>query len=266
MRKTTFDETPLIKFSSHQSVHRNEKPVTTARFPRWGERLYERTEYMAVGQRLTRADWIKVARKVLVKTGVDEVKVDRLAKRMKVTRGSFYWHFDDRQALLDALLDDWRSRNIREIEQITARWAETPPDFSEVIRIWLGEDPLVPQFDMAIRAWAKKSAAVATLVHQIDDAWVELLQDFFARTGLGPDESLVRARVVYFHQIGYYALAIEENVAVRARLVPIYYEVLTGQRPTPALQEVLTGFIASPNKRKRATSKPVATQPTSSKS
>lgn len=207
---------------------------------------------MAAGERLTRADWINFARKVLVKSGIDDVKVDRLAKRMKVTRGSFYWHFEDRQALLDALLDDWRSRNISEIEQIAARWAAIPPDFLEVIRIWLGEDPLVPQFDMAIRAWAKKTPAVAKLVHQVDDAWVALLQDFFSRAGLGPDESLVRARVVYFHQIGYYALAIDEDLEVRARLVPFYYEVLTGQRPTPALQEMLKAFVASPTKARRS--------------
>ena len=211
---------------------------------------------MAVGQKLTRADWINVAGKVLVKSGIDDVKVDRLAIRMKVTRGSFYWHFEDRQALLDALLDDWRGRNVREIEQITARWAGTPPDFLEVIRIWLGEDPLVPQFDMAIRAWAKKSPNVAKLVHQVDDEWVALLKEFFSRAGLGPDESLVRARVVYFHQIGYYALAIEEDLATRARLVPFYYEVLTGQRPTPALQEMLQALIASPKKVKRTRSDP----------
>ena len=206
---------------------------------------------MAAGRRLTRADWINVATTVLVKSGIDDVKVDRLATRMKVTRGSFYWHFEDRQALLDALLDDWRSRNVREIEQIGAKWAATPPEFSELIRTWLGEDPLVPQIDMAIRAWAKKSQAVAKLVHQVDDDWVALLQDFFARAGLGPDESLVRARVVYFHQIGYYALAIEEDLEVRARLVPFYYEVLTGQRPTPALQEMLKAFVVSPKKVKR---------------
>lgn len=208
--------------------------------------------YMAAGQRLTRADWIKVATKVLVKSGIDDVKVDRLATRMKVTRGSFYWHFEDRQALLDALLDEWRGRNVREIEQIAARWVVTPPDFSDVIGIWLGEDPLVPKIDMAIRAWAKKSPAVAKIVHQIDDNWVALLKDFFLRAGLCYDESLVRARVVYFHQIGYYALAIEEDLEVRARLVPFYYEVLTGQRPTPALQEMLRSFVQAPKKDKRA--------------
>ena len=121
---------------------------------------------MVAGRGLTRKDWVDVARKVLVKSGIDDVKVDRLAKRMKVTRGSFYWHFADRQALLD----DWQAHNLREIEQIAARWATTPLDFGEVIRIWLGEDPIVPQLDTAIRAWARKTPAVAKLVHETDDA------------------------------------------------------------------------------------------------
>lgn len=198
---------------------------------------------MVISRRLTREDWIAAARKTLVKSGIDDVKVDRLAKRMKVTRGSFYWHFEDRQALLDALLDDWRGRNVREIEQIAARWATKPLDFVEVIRIWLGEDPIVPQFDTAIRAWARKSSAVAKLVHQTDEAWVTLLQSHFTRMGLGPDESLVRARIVYFHQIGYYALAIDEDISERVRLAPFYNEVLTGQKATPELEAMLRSLI-----------------------
>ena len=209
---------------------------------------------MVAGRRLTREDWVAVARKVLVKSGIDDVKVDGLAKRMKVTRGSFYWHFEDRQALLDALLEDWRGRNIREIEQIAARWATTPLDFVEVIRIWLGEDPLVPQFDTAIRAWARKSSAVAKLVHETDDAWVALLRSHFTRMGMGADESLVRARIVYFHQIGYYALAINENMEERVRLAPFYNEVLTGQNATPELEAMLRSLIErkEPGRKTRA--------------
>ena len=210
---------------------------------------------MVVSRRLTREDWVAVARKVLVKSGIDDVKVDGLAKRMKVTRGSFYWHFEDRQALLDALLEDWRGRNVREIEQIAARWSNTPLDFAEVVRIWLGEDPIVPQFDTAIRAWARKSPAVARLVHETDDAWVTLLQSHFARMGLGPDESLVRARIVYFHQIGYYALAIDESMEERVRLAPFYNEVLTGQRPTPELESMLSSLVESSAPRKKVRSK-----------
>lgn len=212
---------------------------------------------MVVSRKLTREDWIAVARKVVVKSGIEDVKVDRLAKRMKVTRGSFYWHFEDRQALLDALLDDWRGRNIREIEQITARWATTPLDFVEVIRIWLGEDPIVPQFDAAIRAWARKSPAVARLVHETDDAWVALLRSHFTRMGMGADESLVRARIVYFHQIGYYALAIDEDMTERVRLAPFYNEVLTGQKATPELETMLSSLIERTEPRRRTRSKAV---------
>lgn len=210
---------------------------------------------MVLNQRLTREDWIAVARKVLVKSGIDDVKIDRLAKRMKVTRGSFYWHFKDRQALLDALLDDWRGRNLREIKQIADRWATTPLDFVEVVRIWLGEDPIVPQFDTAIRAWARKSTSVARLVHETDEAWVELLRGHFTRMGLGADESLVRARVVYFHQIGYYALAIEEDMAERVRLAPFYNEVLTGQKSTPELETALQSLIGRKKPSRRTAAK-----------
>lgn len=215
---------------------------------------------MALGRRLTREDWIAMARKTLVKSGIDDLRVDRLAKRMNVTRGSFYWHFEDRQALLDALLDDWRGRNVHEILQIATRWATTPVDLVEVIRIWLGEDPIVPQFDMAIRAWARKSSQVAQVVHQTDVAWVNLLQNHFIRVGMGTDESLVRARVVYFHQIGYYALAIDEDLEERVRLAPLYNEVLTGQKPTPELEEMLRLLIEDKgsDKPQRSKGKPLA--------
>jgi hypothetical protein len=75
--------------------------------------------------------------------------------------------------------------------------------------------------------------------------------------GLGPDESLVRARVVYFHQIGYYALAIDESIEERVRLAPFYNEVLTGQRPTPELDAMLRSLIERTEPRKRARSKAV---------
>ena len=56
---------------------------------------------------LTREDWISGAWDMLGETGLDGVRVEPLAKNLGVTKGSFYWHFKDRQELLDALLDRW---------------------------------------------------------------------------------------------------------------------------------------------------------------
>src|SRR5687768_2806827 len=72
-------------------------------------------------KRLTRDDWVAAARTTLVDRGIDGVKVDGLARKLRVTRGSFYWHFQHRRDLLDALLADWETRNGYEIGQVRGR-------------------------------------------------------------------------------------------------------------------------------------------------
>ncbi|WP_339707808.1 TetR/AcrR family transcriptional regulator [uncultured Sphingosinicella sp.] len=194
-------------------------------------------------RRLTREDWIASARKTLVERGVDDVKVDRLAKQMRVTRGSFYWHFKHRRDLMEALLTDWEARNYFEIAQIRARWAKTAPDLTEVVASWLEADPAFPSFDVAVRAWARKSTDVAEAVERADTAWIALLQELFEKSGYDSDESLVRARITHFHQIGYYALGFREPQAERLRLVPLYYRVLTGREATANLLKKLDELV-----------------------
>lgn len=212
-------------------------------------------------RRLTREDWVAAARKTLVDRSVDEVKVDRLARQMRVTRGSFYWHFQHRRDLLDALLTDWEARNYFEIAQVRARWARTVPDMATVIGIWLSEDPSVLSFDIAVRSWARRSEEVAGSVQRVDKAWIALLQESFERDGMSADEALVRGRISYFHQIGYWALDMQEDPAERLRLVPMYYRVLTGRDAPPELAKVLKQQ-ATAKPAKRAATKPKAKRTT----
>jgi len=187
----------------------------------------------AKNAQLTREDWIAIARTALIASGVDDVKVDVLARRLKVTRGSFYWHFESRQDLLDALLDDWEANNRREIAAVRQLMvSETEDTLVELFRIWLGEDPSFPAFDFAVRAWARKASKASKLVREIDDTWIKLFQAYFERGGMTAPESFVRARIMYFHQVGYFALALDESLADRAKLAPYYYSALTGS-PAP---------------------------------
>lgn len=188
---------------------------------------------------LTREDWIEAARAVLIASGVDDIKVERLAKQMQVTRGSFYWHFEDRKDLLDALLDRWEKQNRSEIAQVKARSGASGADLLEAARIWLGEEPDYPVFDMSVRFWARKDRAVAALVHQIDDDWITLLQSSLDAKGFNTLESLARARIIYFHQIGYNALAIQESLEDRLRLMPFYHKVLVGEVAAAELEKLV---------------------------
>jgi AcrR family transcriptional regulator len=203
--------------------------------------------------RLTREDWIAVARKALITAGIEDVKVDVLARRMKVTRGSFYWHFESRQDLLNALVEDWETNNRREIDAVRSRVGTHGDALLELFRVWLGEDPSFPAFDIAVRVWARKTPAVSRMVRKIDDAWISLLREQLERRGMTAPESFVRARIMYFHQVGYFALSIDEDISERAKLAPYYYEALTG---SPAPEGMVDAMLALKPAKARAEKKP----------
>ena len=180
---------------------------------------------------LSRESWIAAALKVLEKRGIGAVKIDQLARQLDVTRGSFYFHFSGLKDLQEALVDEWRDRNCRPFQSL----AEQPqPDglafFDTIVGTWVSEDPFRPLLDLAIRDWSRSSRKLANEVAAIDDLRISLLKAAFQSIGYADDESLVRARITYFHQIGYYALSFKESAADRKRYQPIYGKVLIGPR------------------------------------
>ncbi|MGE0717545.1 MAG: TetR/AcrR family transcriptional regulator [Alphaproteobacteria bacterium] len=196
------------------------------------------------GGRLARADWIEAARRALVAGGVASVKVDRLAAGLGVTRGSFYWHFADRDELLAALLGHWEATNTAPMEQ---RVADAGPDghakLAALVRLWIDEVAFSPAYDAAVRDWARHDRAAAAAVRRIDDRRIALLAAIFADIGFEGVDAFVRARVAYFHQVGYYALEIQEPRGRRLDLLPHYYRVLTGLE-MPAHLRGTTGSVS----------------------
>ncbi|WP_137931690.1 TetR/AcrR family transcriptional regulator [Mesorhizobium comanense] len=185
-------------------------------------------------QTLSREAWIAAARKVLEKRGIGEVKIDRLAHQFKVTRGSFYFHFTSLADLREGLLQKWRDINcqpfwaMREMREIDGLQF-----FTDIVHVWVDEAPFSPLLDLAVRDWSRTSRKLEQEVKDIDDLRIELLIRSFRAMGYPPDESLVRARITYFHQIGQYALSFKEDPAVRRSYQPLFGEVLLG----PLVQE-----------------------------
>ncbi|HYH20171.1 MAG TPA: TetR/AcrR family transcriptional regulator [Azospirillum sp.] len=180
------------------------------------------------GARLGRADWVAAARRALVDGGVAEVKVDRLATRLRVTRGSFYWHFKSRAELLDALLEDWRHANVEPFLSVLDGEGEPVLRLKRFFGVWLNGAAFDPALDSAMRDWARTSRPVARLVREADAARTDVLRRIFAAMGYPEPEAEVRARVAYYHQVGYYALGIVESRQLREALFPLYFKVLAG--------------------------------------
>jgi len=179
---------------------------------------------------LTRQDWIDAAREVLIADGVERVKVEPLAARLSVSRGSFYWHFKDQKALLDALLDEWEESSMEPMRALAEGDALSPvARYETFMRVWVQGEPAYPVYDLAIRRWAMVSEDVAKRVRKTDRARIRLLTDIFEEMGHDPDEALIRARIAYLHQIGYYATDLNESASERDRLWPLYLKIIAGR-------------------------------------
>lgn len=176
-------------------------------------------------------DWIAEARQMLIEGGLAAVQVNPLAARLKVTRGGFYWRFRNRQDLLDHLLEDWRSSNCRSFMMALERAGSPRERYRRVVRMLVEEKDFDPALDTAIRQWGTVDAEVRKLVNQVDSERINGFVKIFLEAGQDSTEAMVRARVVYFHQVGYYALGIDESRAERRRLISTYDRILTGFTP-----------------------------------
>jgi AcrR family transcriptional regulator len=145
--------------------------------------------------------WLRAGLEALRKGGVAAVRVERLAADVGVTKGSFYWHFRDRGALLDALLEFWsREMTDAEFERIQTLRAGLAARL-----VALAEDVLekgMGRYDPAIRAWARNDRKVAAAVAQVDRRRVRALTGFFEEGGFGAAEARTRARLFYTFLLG----------------------------------------------------------------
>ncbi|MEO0752462.1 MAG: TetR/AcrR family transcriptional regulator [Pseudomonadota bacterium] len=187
--------------------------------------------------RLTAADWIEEALRTLVNRGVGAVQITQLARALKVTRGSFYWHFDTRDVLLNALVAEWRARNTDVIVEAIADAPTLDEGILELFAVWVDHTRFDPALDSAIRAWAKHDAALSTTLKAEDAARIDAIAEFFARHGYAPQEAFIRARVIYLTQISFYALGIDEDADVMHRLsyLEAYFQSFTGRDIDPAI-------------------------------
>lgn len=177
---------------------------------------------------LERDDWVAAARAMLIRDGAAAVKVERVATALNVTRGGFYWRFRDHADLMDALLKDWRVTNSRTMLAAINGPGAPAERIKALMEVWVEEIGYDPAYDLAVRAWSTISKKVARVVRAVDEDRIEALHRLFLDAGYGDMEAVIRARVFYYHQVGYYAIGVKERKAKRREYLKFYYKVLTG--------------------------------------
>ena len=178
---------------------------------------------------LTREDWLAAALELLIAEGVEAIRITRLAKRLEVTRGSFYWHFADRDDLLSGCIAFWQRRNSEAVEAALRDQEDLADGVFALFAAWMVPGRFDHKLDMAMRDWAKRSETVRSLLEEEDSRRLAVIADFFERCGISAAEAKIRAQIIYYGQLGYFLMGVELPLTERLANFPLYFQSFTGR-------------------------------------
>lgn len=194
------------------------------------------------GWRGSQEGWLEAAYDSLLESGIDSVKILPLAKKLNLSRTSFYWFFKDREELLAGLVARWRDKNTGSIVKQSEAYAETLAEaMLNVFDCWLDSRLFDSKFEFAVRSWALQSEEIQREVQEADRARMDALAVMFKRFGHSEITADVRARTTYLVQIGYISMQSNESIALRMKRIPEYIAIYTGEVPQ---QRELDRFFA----------------------
>jgi AcrR family transcriptional regulator len=163
---------------------------------------------VAERKRLTAQDWTAAALEALATGGVAAVAVEPIAARLGATKGSFYWHYANREALLEAALSEWERTYTEGVITIV----EQEPDLHRRLRllltIALGSNSTrrSDSIELALQPTAGHPL-VAPVLERVTRRRLGYLTDMFARLGFGPEEARQRSLLAYTAYLGHAQLA-----------------------------------------------------------
>lgn len=153
-----------------------------------------------------RADWILAGAQQLGKGGSESVRVEPMAKKLGVTKGSFYWHFENRRSWLVAIMSTWEEQStlavIRHVDDKATDARE------RLLVLWsLNDDPEDVRMELGIRDFATRDPEAATIVERVDTQRLKYLRKNFRALGLSPADAEARCLLYYSLLIGDYFIA-----------------------------------------------------------
>ena len=175
---------------------------------------------------LTKDDWLKAAMELLRTRGIGGVRVLPLAKQLGVSRGSFYWHFEDREDLLRCMLEWWD----REMTDSVIQFANASRGSAQRRLMAVAEDVVRSQrnrYETAIRTWAEGDKRAAKTLRRVVHKRLDYINSLFREAGFTPAEARARGDLLAVYIMSEDSILADETVETRLRLLRRQIRLLT---------------------------------------
>jgi len=169
--------------------------------------------------RTPRGAWVEAALQALAAGGPDAVRVEALAASLGVSKGGFYWHFKDRQALVEEMLDAWEKDVV---EDVIARIESAPAEPRAKLQQLFELAPSVDfRVELALRDWSRRDRSVAGRLRRIDSRRMEYLRSLFGQFVPDEDEVEARSMLAFSLFIGSYFIVAEHGGKTRSQVLQL---------------------------------------------
>ena len=176
--------------------------------------------------RTPRGAWIEAALEALAAGGPDAIRVEPLATRLAVTKGGFYWHFADRRALLEEVLDTWEKGAAEDvIAQVESRPGDPRSKLQQLFELARSADFAV---ELALRDWARRDDEVAERLRRVDNRRMDYLRSLFGQFCEDDGEVEARSLLAFSLFIGSYFIAARHAGRTRSEVLQLAIDRLLG--------------------------------------
>jgi AcrR family transcriptional regulator len=176
---------------------------------------------MAAPTRTPRTSWIDEGLRALAAGGPEAVRIEPLAQTLGVTKGGFYWHFDDRRALLNEMLDTWERTGVDEvIERVEGGGGDARAKLRRLSAI-AGSSGDGLRIDLAVRDWSRRDKRVATRLARVDSRRMDYMRSLFGAFCPDEDDVEVRCMIFYSLWIGSHFIAADHGARSRADVLAL---------------------------------------------
>jgi len=182
---------------------------------------------------LSEEDWVAAASDLLAEHNVSAVEIHRLCRRLGVTKGSFYWHFQGRKDLLAAVLDDWECRMTVDVANRASRYSISPAQTLNYL-LSLIRKPRPNRsaaIERSVRDWAKFDPMARAAVIEVDQTRLAFFEELFRKSDFPEKEARIRAYAAYAMMMGDSILKETINTSYESKdYVDTCVELLSGDR------------------------------------
>jgi AcrR family transcriptional regulator len=176
-------------------------------------------------KRISKAEWLQTALKLLEAEGVEAIRVVRLARELGISKSGFYWHFKDRDDLRNQMVEYWAHEFTEVVtKNPTLREGDPRKRLEQTMLMILEHD--LTRYEVPMRAWAEADPGIARRVRQVYRQRLDFLREIFRDLGFEGDDLEMRTRLFTCYHTWERAMFSKESKKSLRKLIKLRVDLL----------------------------------------